>query len=223
MAGGGGEVAEAPLQVFPAEELAPGGLGRGLAEVGLLEPAGQHGLLHLPPGRPGSVRIEAEVAPAELLHGQIEQGVGGAAVPALHRGVAVGPGARRQQGEVGDPAQVEQGPPSSGSPQQGRIAGGTRGAPCPPRARSAARKSCTTGLPRRAASRGACSSCQLAPHRPSWGGRCQRVCPWQPTSSAVFPGSARRAASACTRVTASPSSSTSAAGRAAPWPTATSR
>ena len=66
---------------------------------------------------------------------------------------------------------------------------GTSGAPCPPSARSAARKSWITGLRSRWASSGACSICQLAPRIPWVGGRCQTVWPWQPTRSAFPSGS----------------------------------
>ena len=74
-------------------------------------------------------------------------------------------------------------------PSKDASALGTSGAPCPPSARSAARKSWTTGLCSRWASSGACSICQLAPRAPWAGGRCQTVWPWQPISLAFASGS----------------------------------
>ena len=101
---------------------------------------------------------------------------------------------------------------------------GTSGAPWPPRARSAALKSCTTGRWSMAARRGPCSICQLLPRRgtpsaPGPGGRCQIVWPWQPTSSAECLGSQALAVCACSSVMASASSRRTPASVGSPWAT----
>ena len=66
------------------------------------------------------------------MHGQVDQGVGGPAIPAPHGLVPVWPPLGRKQGEIGDPPQVEHGPPTRAATQQGRIGSGHQGSALPP-------------------------------------------------------------------------------------------
>ena len=84
-----------------------------------------------PPG-PLAIGIEAQAASAEALHGQVQQGVGRSAVPAQHRGLPVRPAGGRQQGEVGDSPQIQQGAPAADGGQQGRIRRRHQGRPLAP-------------------------------------------------------------------------------------------
>ena len=68
--------------------------------------------MHLPLKRPASALIKVAAAAAEVLGRQIQQGVGGPAVPALN-GLLIAALARWQQGQIGDPAQVQQGAPAA--------------------------------------------------------------------------------------------------------------
>ena len=120
---------EAALQIHGAKQLPAGGLGGWLLQVGLLQPLVDQGFVDLALAGPGAVGIKGEAAATELADGQIEQAVGGAAIPALDRCLPFGPRARRQQGEIGDAAQVEQGPPTADRRQQGPIGGGHQGRP----------------------------------------------------------------------------------------------
>src|SRR5216684_3703618 len=65
---------------------------------------------------------------------------------------------------------------------------GTSGAPCPPAATSAARKSNATGRRSRRASSLPLPSCTLRPAS----GRCSTVCPWNPTTAMSFPSPSSR-------------------------------
>ena len=72
----------------------------------LLQPALHHRFVHLPLQRPAPAFIEVAAAAAEVLGRQIQQGVGGPAVPALD-GLLFTALARWQQGQIGDSAQVQ--------------------------------------------------------------------------------------------------------------------
>ena len=76
-----------------------------------------------------AIGIEAQAASAEALYGQVQQGVGRPAVPAQHRGLPVRPAGGRQQGEVGDPPQIQQGAPATDGGQQGRVGRRHQGRP----------------------------------------------------------------------------------------------
>ena len=125
----GSQLPQAPLQVRAPEAFPPRGLRGGLPEVGLLEPSGDQRLVDCSLPGPGAVGIEAEAAAAELAHGQIQQGVGWAAVPAAHRRVPIRAAGRWQQGEVGDAPQVQHRPPATDAPQQGSVGGRHEGSP----------------------------------------------------------------------------------------------
>ena len=123
------DLGQAALQIVAAKQLAARGFRWSLLEVGLLQPALNQTLLRLSLSRPGTARIEAQLAGAEALGRQIQQGVGGAAVPAQDGGVAIRPRNRWQQGEIGDAAEVEQGAPAADAPQQGGVRGRHQGGP----------------------------------------------------------------------------------------------
>ena len=69
---------------------------------------------------------------------------------------------------------------------------GTSGAPCPPAATSAERKSCATGRPVSSARVAASPTCQVKPPPPCRAGRCRMVWPWKPIRSASSPIAADR-------------------------------
>ena len=73
---------------------------------------------------------------------------------------------------------------------------GTRGAPWPPAATSALRKSATTGHPSSAARAAGSPSWSVTPRAPSWGGSCQTVCPWKPAAASAPPPPASSSRSA---------------------------
>ena len=68
-----------------------------------------------------STLVEALGAIGELAHAQVNQAVGGSAVPAQDRGMTIHSTAGGDEGEVGNAAQVQQGPPALRAPQQCRI------------------------------------------------------------------------------------------------------
>ena len=73
----------------------------------LLQPALHQGFVHLPLQRPASALIKVAAAAAEVLSCEIEQGVGGPAVPAQNIGMAVWAAGWRNQREIGDSTEVE--------------------------------------------------------------------------------------------------------------------
>ena len=74
------------------------------------------------------LRLTSDEDAAADLGRQIEQGVGGPAVPALN-GMLIAALPRWQQGQIGDSAQVQQGPPAAFGWIEGRIGQGNQGRP----------------------------------------------------------------------------------------------
>ena len=94
---------------------------------------------------------------------QVEQHVARAAVEAAHLAAS-----RRQVGEVGDAADVDDDAVHVGSPNSAAWNAGTSGAPCPPAATSRLRKSATTRMPASSASRAGLLSCSVQPSSGRW-------------------------------------------------------
>ena len=120
---------QAALEIGGAKELPARRFGGAALDVGLLQPAADQGLIGLALGRPGPARIKALGALAEVPHRQVQQRVGGATIPAEHRRAPLRPRAGRQQGQVGDAPQVQQGPPAANGGKQGGVRGWHEGRP----------------------------------------------------------------------------------------------
>jgi hypothetical protein len=81
-------------------------------EVRLLQPTTNARFITLAGFCHGSATVKVQCSVAELLNGEIDQAVGGTAIPALYGRIAFRATAGRDQREIGNTAQIQQGSPA---------------------------------------------------------------------------------------------------------------
>ena len=157
------------------------GFRRRQRQPGMRDQPRQHAAIGLPGQRQPAVAV---IGLAGRAAGPIvDRAIGRAGVEGDQRAVLADPG------DVADAARFSTASGLGSARASAACTTGTSGAPCPPAATSAERKSCATVTPVSRARRAASPTCQVKPgaFEPGRGGRCRMVWPWKPIRSAGWP------------------------------------